>query len=55
MSFNKHNWVNGEKVTASLMNRIEDAIEELYDGGGGSMDIATDADCDALFDNFLED
>lgn len=55
MNFNKHTWVTGERVTPALLNRLEDAIEELYDGGGGSMDIATDADCDALFDDFLED
>ena len=55
MSFVKHTWVSGERVTPALFNRIEDAIEELYEGGGGSIDYATDADCDALFDGFLED
>ena len=52
MSFNKHLWVNGEKLTAEKMNRIEDAIEELYEN---EMDIASTADCDSLFVNFLED
>lgn len=52
MSFVKHNWQNGEVLTAQLMNRIEDAIEELDEN---SNEMATDADCDSLFDNFLED
>ena len=34
------------------MNRIEEAIEELFDN---EVDIATDVDCDSLFENFLED
>ena len=55
MSFIKHTWVTGERITPSLLNRIEDAIEELFDSGGGNIDYATDADCDALFDGFLED
>ena len=54
MSFVKHTWVKGELITPALFNRIEDAIEELYQTGGGG-DMATDADCDALFDDFLED
>ena len=29
MSFVKHNWVNGEVLTADLMNRIEDELEEI--------------------------
>ena len=52
MSFIKHHWVNGEKLTAAQLNRIEDAIEELFDN---EIDIATEADCDALFEDFLED
>lgn len=51
MSFVKHTWVNGEVLTAQLMNRIENAIEELSQDDSE----ATDADCDALFDGFLED
>ena len=51
MSFVKHNWVTGETITASLLNRIEDAIDELSRGDTD----ATDSDCDALFDNFLKD
>lgn len=52
MSFVKHTWVNGEVLTANLMNRIEDELEELDEN---SNEMATDADCDALFDGFLED
>lgn len=52
MSFIKHTWVTGEQVTAALLNRIENAIDELFNS---SQTLATDADCDALFDNFLED
>ena len=55
MSFVKHTWVKGELITPALFNRLEDAIEELYEGGGEGLDLATDADCDALFDGFLED
>lgn len=56
MSFVKHTWVKGELVTPALLNRIENAIEELYDGeAGGTVEEATDAEIDALFDNFLED
>ncbi len=51
MNFIKHVWVNGEVLTANLMNRIENAIAELAQGDSD----ATDADCDALFDGFLED
>ena len=50
--YNKHNWVNGEILYASLMNHIEDELEQL-DNNTNVM--ATDADCDALFDDFLED
>jgi hypothetical protein len=52
MSYVKHNWVNGEVLVASLMNHIEDELEELDQN---SNEMATDADCDALFDDFLED
>lgn len=52
MAYVKHNWVNGEVLTASLMNHIEDELEELDQN---SAEMATDADCDALFDDFLED
>lgn len=51
MSFIKHTWVTGETITAVLLNRIEDAIEELSQSDTD----ATSADCDALFDGFLED
>ena len=51
MNFIKHLWVTGELVTAALLNRIEDAIDELSQGDTD----ATDADCDELFDGFLED
>lgn len=50
MSFVKHTWTTGETITAALMNRIENAIEELEMGD----EDATPEDCDALFDNFLE-
>lgn len=52
MNFVKHNWVNGEFLNAILMNRIEDELEFLHDNAN---EMATDADCDALFDDFLED
>ena len=52
MSFVKHTWVTGERVTAALLNRIEDALHELFNT---NQTLATDADCDALFDHFLED
>lgn len=51
MSFIKHTWVTGETITATLLNRIEDAIDTLSRGDAD----ATDADCDALFDDFLND
>jgi len=51
MSFIKHIWTTGELVTAVLLNRIEDAIDELSQGDTE----ATDADCDELFEGFLED
>ena len=51
MNFIKHNWVTGETITAVLLNRIEDAIESLSQSDSD----ATSADCDALFDGFLED
>ena len=52
MSYVKHTWVNGEVLTANLMNHIEDELETL---DSNTMDMATDADCDELFDDFLED
>lgn len=52
MSYVKHTWQNGEVLTAALMNRIEDELELL---DTNSTEMATDADCDALFDDFLED
>lgn len=51
MNFIKHIWVTGEEITAVLLNRIEDAIDILSQNDSD----ATSADCDALFDNFLED
>ena len=51
MNFIKHNWVTGETITATLLNRIEDAIEDLSQSDSD----ATSADCDALFEGFLED
>ena len=51
MSFIKHVWVTGETITAALLNRIENAIDELSQGDTD----ATSADCDALFDDFLQD
>lgn len=49
MSFIKKTWVNGEVLNAEKMNRLEDAIDELYQDNS----MATDADCDALFVGFL--
>lgn len=51
-NFIKHTWVTGEQVTASLLNRIENGIAALYES---TQEMATDADCDALFENFLKD
>lgn len=51
MNFIKHTWVTGEIIKATLLNRIEDAIDTLSRSDAD----ATDADCDALFDNFLVD
>ncbi len=51
MNFVKHIWVTGETITAVLLNRIEDAIDTLSQ----SDEDATSADCDALFEGFLED
>ena len=48
-NFNKHTWVTGELVTAALLNRIEDAIDTLFNN---SMEYATDADCDELISEF---
>ena len=52
MSYTKHNWVNGEVIYATYMNHIEDELEELDQN---VTEMATDADCDALFENFLEE
>lgn len=51
-SFDKHTWVTGETVTAVLLNRVEDAIDYLYENG---QTIADESDCDALFDDFLSE
>ncbi len=51
MNFIKHTWATGELVTAVLLNRLEDAIDFLFQGDSD----ATDADCDELFDDFLKD
>lgn len=51
MSYVKHIWVNGEILDAPKMNHIEDELEDLSQAS----EIATDADCDALFEHFLED
>lgn len=51
MSYIKHLWVTGETITATLLNHIEDGIFALSQSDSD----ATDADCDALFDDFLVD
>ena len=51
MNFIKHNWVTGETITATLLNRIEDAVDYLFKSDYD----ATISDCDALFEGFLED
>lgn len=39
MSYEKHEWVNNETITASKLNNIEDGIEEAaQSGGGGGID-----------------
>ena len=49
MSFIKHTWVTGETITASLLNRIETAVDELFQN---TVEEATDADCDELIADF---
>lgn len=34
MSYTKHTWTDGELVTATKMNNIENGIEEASSGGG---------------------
>lgn len=51
MNYVVKNWVNGEVIYASELNKIENAIYLLSQ----SDEDATDADCDALFDNFLNE
>lgn len=38
MAYERHNWLCGEKITAELLNNIEDGIEEALAccGGGGT-------------------
>ena len=50
MSFIKHTWVTGELVTAALLNRMEEGIDEISQSDTD----ATFAQCDALFDDFLD-
>lgn len=35
MSYTKTNWQTGDVITAEKLNKIEDAIEEASQGGGG--------------------
>lgn len=51
MNYTKHTWVTGEKITAPLLNRIEEGIKEMADT---AFTEATDAECDALFIDFLD-
>ena len=51
MSYNKHVWVTGEIVTAILLNRMEEGIEEI----SRAQEEASSTDCDELFVDFLED
>ena len=51
MSYVKTNWVKGKQVTPALLNHMEQGI---YDAHQMQAE-ATIADCDALFDDFLED
>lgn len=53
MSYQRHIWVKGEGITVARLNNIEDGIEEALQQSGA--DQATIADCDELFDGFLED
>lgn len=40
MAYEKHEWVNGETITAEKMNNIEEGIAEAsQSGGGGNMAI----------------
>lgn len=51
MSYNKKTWTNGDIIYADDLNKFEEALYELSQSDSD----ATDADCDALFDDFLED
>lgn len=42
MSYTKHTWTDGELVTATKMNNIENGIEEASSGGG--VLVVTDTD-----------
>ena len=37
MAYEKQNFENGQVLTAAHLNHIEDALEELFNGGGGSV------------------
>ena len=51
MSYNKRVWTNGDILDANALNKFENALYELSQ----SESEATNADCDALFDGFLDD
>lgn len=38
MSYEQHEWVNGETITAEKMNNIEEGIVEASQSGGGGYD-----------------
>ena len=50
MSYEKHEWVNGEIITADKLNNIEEGIEEAKE----STELPTEEEIDDLFDGFLE-
>lgn len=37
MSYEQHEWVNGETITAAKMNNIEEGIAEAAQSGGGGL------------------
>ena len=51
MTYNKKTWVNGEIIDANALNKFENALYELSQSDTD----ATDADCDMLFEGFLDD
>ncbi len=39
MSYERHDWVDAETITAAKLNNIEDGVEEAAQSGGGGYDL----------------